>query len=767
MGSAAILPLPIGGSPPEPEAPKGLVERVGHTLSSAIKAERASAIHAVPVALGLGAALYFALPVEPPIAAIFALLFLCGVGAAARSMRRFWFCGLALIVLGFALAQVHTRLKAQPLMSVQQPARTYIATVLGIERRVEGGWRLVLQDPQVPGEALRLPKRVRITVRTDRPVSLKTGQRIRVRAVLMPLPRPILPGGYDFGRALYFKGLGGTGFAVSQVTVLGSAALQAKQGIAEQARERVRVAISRVLAGDTRGVALALLTGDRSGLSADTRDAYRSAGLAHLLAISGLHMALIAAAVFFAVRRGLTLWPRLALVLPLKPLAAAVTILALFGYLALVGAPVSAQRATMMAGVAMLAIIVGRDALSMRTAALAATVLLVLAPHVLLDIGFQMSFTAVIALIAGYEASARRMAEWRASKQWLFSGPALYMAGVFLSTILAEVALTPLTLYHFNEVTLYGLAGNALAVPLTGFWIMPAGLIGLILLPFGLADPAFWMMGQGIDLMTAVATDIAEKPYALMPLRRLSDVSHLILLAGFLWVCLLQTRLRLIGFALIVPAIMLADPGPKPGIMISQSGRAIAVKTPDKQLVLIAGRTNSFASDVWARSMGQADLKNASDTFSHCDGSGCVVKFEPGALEGEFAAIASDGASLSRLETLELDILRHPSGWRDACENAEIVIVQFASQRRCKNPTITLTQSWLAAYGPVLISLQSKQYSTSIQRTETDSYATFIGAPSAIGLLHRDAPHEGQVQGWIIKTTPTHSRPWHPASSTQ
>ncbi|MEO0411268.1 MAG: ComEC/Rec2 family competence protein [Pseudomonadota bacterium] len=722
MAQAAVLKLPLQSQPEPPAAPTSLRAKLKASLNLLIDQERTAFLHWVPVALGLGMAAYFALPVEPPLVVI-VLALACLSGCALFShLRGPLLIAAMLPFIGFAAAQMQTRAKTQPLLAAQQQARTYIATVAKIERRVEGGWRLVLEDIGAPGETPRLPSAARITVRTDIPDTLQVGTRIRTRAVLMPLPKPVRPGGYDFGRALFFKGIGATGFAVADITALGTPALEDKPSLIEQARNKVREEVSAVLEGDTRGVALALLTGDRAGISAQTRDAYRQAGLAHLLAISGLHMALIAGAVFFAVRRGLTLWPRLALALPLKGCAAGATIVALLAYLALVGAPVSAQRATIMASAAMLAIMVGRDAISMRTAALAAIALLLLAPHSVLDIGFQMSFAAVIALIAGYEAFAPKAAALRASSHWIMKGPGLYMFGVFSSTILAELAITPLTIYHFNEITLYGLAGNALAVPLTGFVIMPAGILGIVLLPFGLSEPAFWVMGQGIDLMTLAATDVASQPHALLPVRRLSGISHACLLAGFLWLCLWRSRLRFIGLCLLLPAALFAYPGPKPDLILSDTGKAIAAKTSSGDLLLLAGRSSSFASDVWARSLGQNDLSGDEDMYLRCDKIGCFTTFQQGMQQRGFSLQALE-AGPDAHQGIAIDFLKHPSGWQDACQKAHIVVVQFASKRRCSRSVLTLDQAWLKQNGPVELTFATS--AEMAERQANDALNTF------------------------------------------
>ncbi len=719
MASIAHLPLP-DLPPDEPQTPPVTRwRRALETFKKYIASQRGQLLYWVPVMFGCGSASYFALPFEPPIAGAAALL------SAGLLMASLWrsksriMVPFLLILAGFVAAQLHSRSIMQPLIAKELPAAVYMGSVETIERRVEGGWRITLVGPKVPGQELILPDRIRLTVRTQKPETLRIGDRISIKAVLTPLPKPSYPGGYDFGRALYFKGIGATGYAVSPISVLTAAPIAGQSQIWDRARDKVRFAISKAIDADERGVALALLTGDRSGLSQTLRDAYRQAGLAHLLAISGLHMALIATLVFFAIRRGLAIWPRLALTLPLKACAAVSTSLALYAYLMLVGAPLSAQRAALMAAVAMLAIATGRDAISMRTAALAAMVLLLMRPSALLDIGFQMSFAAVIALIAGYEAIAPSLARYR-SKPGLLGKPAVYIAGVLASTILAELAIFPISLYHFNEVTTYGLAGNALAVPLTGFVIMPAGLLGLILMPFGLSEPAFWMMAQGIALVNMIATDISQQPFALLSVRRFSMETHGLLIFAFLWLCLWKSRVRILSVIPLCLAVFFADPGPRPSILINQSGKSIALLTEEGDIGLAKGRSSSFVSDLWARANGQNSLMKLPPRQGRCDSLGCTYF-----VHSKQSAVGSDR------HELRLDVIKSGEALRDSCSAADIIIAPFPIDKSCDTAALTLDQHWLDTNAPATIFVEGSQEAEEI----------------------------------VIKTTSqTGNRPWHPPS---
>lgn len=657
-----------------------------------------------PVLWAAGAGLYFALTFEPPIAVGIFIVTALLIAGLFLQKSRLAFIAMGLMVLGFCTAQWKAQALHQPLISQQTKPISLFATVHKAEKRVEGGWRLHLHDIASPGTAAALPRKVRLMVRTKMPPKLEVGQRVSLRAILTPLPRPVSAGGYEFGRKLFLDGYGATGFAISPVSKMGK--VDDSSAIAN-ARGRVDAAIDAALSGSTAGLAKALLLGQKAEIPFDVRDAYRQAGLAHLLAISGLHMALVAGFIFFIVRRGLALSSYLALSLPLKSYAAALTILALIGYLALVGAPISAQRATIMAVCVMLAIIAGRTAISLRTAALAAMALLVFWPENIADIGFQMSFAAVIALISSYEATKN----FRTGLKLRFPGAlgltAVYVSGIFLSTIVAEIAVFPLSVYHFNEITVYGLAGNAFAVPITGFWIMPMGITGVLLTPFGLSEVPFMAMGWGIDLVTAMTQDIAAAPGAYVPMQSPSTLMVVLFFAGGLWLCLWKTRIRLAGVVVMCLAPFLAYRAPDPTVLISPSGSNIVVQNTQGGYVRLRGRAKGFAATLWARQLGLSSFTAEADKYQRCDRLGCSTGLWPtanGRLAARPLAEADQEAPPYRLE-----YVRHPMALRDACRSNAIVIIAVQTADECAGAAIALRKQILMEQGPLTLQLYLKQ----------------------------------------------------------
>jgi len=337
---------------------------------------------------------------------------------------------------------------------------------------------------------------------------------VRLRAVLQPPAEPAAPGALDFARQAYFQRLGAVGYVFGRAEVLAPADHQLPFGLwLHRLREAMAARILEALPGESGAVAAALMTGVRGAIPEEVMATMHDSGLAHLLAISGLHMGLVVGLLFFALRAGMALVPGLALRRPIKKWVAVGAILGALGYLLLTGATVPTQPAFVMVSLVLVAVMLDRRGLSLRLVAWAAVFVLAAAPESLLSASFQMSFAAVIALITGYEVTAERGLAALGERR-LAVRVVAYLAGVAVTSLIAGLATAPFALYHFNRIAWYGLLANLVAVPLTAFWIMPWALVAFALMPFGAEALALAPMGWGIDLLLAVARDVAALPSA-------------------------------------------------------------------------------------------------------------------------------------------------------------------------------------------------------------------------------------------------------------
>ena len=214
-----------------------------------------------------------------------------------------------------------------------------------------------------------------------------------------------MPGGFDYGRQLYFEGIGGTGRITSKIDVLGSTTSASLwlSGALHNLRQEIGSRIRQHLKGTIAAFAEAMITGERASIPKDVNKSLQISGLAHILSISGLHMSLAAGGVFWIVRAFLALFPTIAQRWPIKKWAAGAALVFGFAYMLLAGSGAATQRSYIMLAVVFLAIIVDRPAISLRNLALAALLILILQPESAIQASFQMSFMAVMGLAAFFE----------------------------------------------------------------------------------------------------------------------------------------------------------------------------------------------------------------------------------------------------------------------------------------------------------------------------------------------------------------------------
>ena len=474
-----------------------------------------------------------------------------GLGRAAS-------VGLALFLGGALLGQIESaRLST---IMLDSPVTTHITGIVETVERTDNGWRYVVNVRATDDPVIRRPpERVTLVSRgNSSPVGL--GHTISGLGRLSPPSGPVMPGLVDFGRLFYFDAIGAVGFFYGSPEDLGPteiSTLSARMALAiASMREAIAMRIRAVLPGDTGAFANAIITGERRALSDPAIDALRNAGLAHVIAISGLHMALAAGIFFSSFRLLLALSQRAAEAVPVKKIAASAAIAAALFYLLISGMQVSARRAFIMLAVMLFAAILDRPAISLRNVALAALVILVLTPSEVTGPGMQMSFAATLALMAGYRVWQRRQGTrprgWRGPLHWLLAAA----AGIILTALIGGLSTTPFAIHHFSRVAGYGLLGNLLAMPVVALVVMPAGLLSMLAMPLNLHAPFLIVMGWGLDWVLAAATWVSSLGGAFDT--GMAPRGFLILfLVGFLPLVLLRTQLRLVGVVPIALSFLL------------------------------------------------------------------------------------------------------------------------------------------------------------------------------------------------------------------
>jgi competence protein ComEC len=396
--------------------------------------------------------------------------------------------------------------------------------------------------------------------------------------------------------------------------------------------------------------------------------AMRNSGLAHLLSVSGLHIGLAVGILFFLIRAGLALVPPIALNWPIKKWAAGLALLGAAFYMLLSGASVPVVRSFVMAAIVLLAVIADRQPISMRPVAIAAVVVLLIWPDSLVGPSFQLSFAAIVALTAVWEElsprRARQIGPARRGLRWLFD--------LALSSIIATLATAAFGIYHFNRLTGYGVIANMLAVPITGFWVMPWLILALILMPFGLEGWALEPAGWGISAILWTAQTVSGWPGSVALVPVMPPLGLALVSFGGLWLCLWRQRWRYWGTLAIAGGLATILTVRPPDILISEDAKLVAITEADGSLRLSTGRADRFAASEWMRRLGQdqrilwSAALAGSDPRLVCDHGDCRFR-----LAGHAVAI-----------------LQHADGFATACAEADLVILLVPTEGSCRVPVI-------------------------------------------------------------------------------
>ena len=678
------------------------------------------------VAFGLGILLFFAAQGRPHAAAPLAGLALCGVIAwLGRHDHRILRISIAvaMVFAGFTATMLRFERVNAPIIDGIRIAQL-TGSVISIEERTSDA-RLVIRVVAIDDRARdALPARVRVTTRAAG--DLRAGDTISARVRLMPPPEAAWPGGYDFARSAWFARIGGVG------SILGDARIVAPEtppGFAERVRaaiDNARVSTTRrifdAIGGQPGAVAAALVTGKRGLITEETNAALRAAGIYHIVSISGLHMVLAAGTIFWLTRAGLALVPTLALGWPIKKIAAVAAIMGAVGYCIFSGAQVATIRAVIMTGVMLGAVLFDRPALSMRNLAIAAILVLAWQPETLLGPSFQMSFSAVVGLIAG--------AEWMRAREnrpgptpgaagrflrWLAAG----MLGILTTTIIATIATGPFAAYHFQIANPYGLIGNALALPIVSLVVMPAGVIGVLLIGFGLDHFAWQVMGFGIARVLDVARFVAGFEGSNLPVAAFGSGALALMVIGLLMATLFVSPLRRLA---VIPAgigFALAMTPDRPDLYVDRNGAGAAIRGADGRLVLL-GRPSAFVTAQWLKADGDArlmtDAPEDADASLHagvnCDPLGCTKIF----VGGHAVAFVMDARA-----------------FLEDCTRAAIIITPLEAPPSCAAPRV-IDRMTLQRHGAV-----SAHFGENRDADRTQ-FAAMPDAPAG-----RDGPSERRI----------------------
>jgi len=595
--------------------------------------------------------------------------------AGLRGSGRMALALLAALALGFCAAKLRQEFVSAPLMD--RTLTLHLTGTLLSADHAARGVRMVVGDLRSGGFApAAMPSGARILVRARDAMDFHAGDGISLTARLMPPPGPSEPGDSDFGRAEYFEGIGAVGFAFGTPipAPLASALAPVPQLAAsvENLRQGMTARIRASLPGGEGAIASALITGQRGGIDEGDQAALRDAGLAHVLAIAGLHMALVGIGLFWLVRAVLAGFPIVALNYPIKKWAALAALAGAGFYLLISGASASAVRAFVMLAMMLAAILLDRPALSMRNLALAAALLLLLRPESIIEPGFQMSFAAVTGLIAVAEWEQARHA--KAAPQGMFYR---YLRAIALTSLVGSLATMPFTLFTFDRASHYAVLGNLLAMPVMGFCVMPMAALSVMAMPFGLQAVPLHAMGIGIDIMLAMGRFVSGLPGAVNLARAFPAGALALMALGGLWLAIWRRGWRWWGTAPLVIGMVWALAAPAPDILVADDARTIAIRGSDGLFYFPRPPRDAFAASRWLARDGDARAPANAVGIGRCDSEGCVTT-------------APDGSIIA--------MPLRPEAVAEDCAHAA-VLISAVPVTRCPGPKLVLDSNTIAHDG--------------------------------------------------------------------
>ena len=564
-----------------------------------INAEHTQLFAWMPFLFGLGIAFYFSLPSEPNpwlvlgVIEIWLLLFYI---FRFKNLNLLFISGL-IIICGFVNIQMRTIYQSERIRFEPKQITYLSGQITDITYSDKAKQRFTIRNAHTWDKPLTGLYRI---TNTGTQEAFKPGECIELIATVFPPSRLPLLEGFQLDRKYFYEDISGIGYANSEIF---SVKCQKTTSLGfktyfNQIRHHISQKISKLLPPSTAGIADALLIGEKSQIPPQIVDHYRGSGLAHFLAVSGLHIGSIAGLVFFLVRLLLAFFPSIALRINNKKPAAIIAILVSALYLMISGMAIPAERAFIMTTTILIGIFFDRQAISLRMVSFAALIILIIMPQALISISFQMSFAAVYALVAFYEKFSFSYKKSNSIQHW-YSRLWWYLSGIIIADLIASLATAPMAVYHFKQLAIYTSLGNLLAGPIIGFYLIPMILLCLLTLPFGIANWPIKGLGMGLEVLNNLTAKIAALPDSLLNMPDMPLWSFLLIIFGAYWLCVWQKQWRFWGLIPIFCAFIPLFLAQKPVMLIAPDNSGIAIRDNRSDMILFPIKTDSWLKKIW------------------------------------------------------------------------------------------------------------------------------------------------------------------------
>jgi len=587
--------------------------RISTIIADKIFEQKDRLIALLPILFGIGIGIYFSLPFEPSlwIAPILAeILIILAYRWRFQPEKLFILAALGLIVIGFADIQLKSTYLKTPDNLLYTNEDTYIkGKITKIDSNYQGKKRIVLQEVKnFQDEPIEGTYRITLNHNYN---NLKIGECIELAAQTFPLMHTNIVGGYQFDRKAYFEGINALGFSLTDaypVDCTSKSYLNEKiKAKIYDIRMQIVDTIKQNMSPQEAAIASVLIAGVKDDISQKLSRQYQNSGLAHFLAISGLHMGMIAFLAFFFIRFIIAIIPPLALRYNSKKIAAITAIILSFIYFAISGMQIPAERAFIMTTVVLLGVLFNREAISLRTISLSAFIVLLLSPQALISASFQMSFAAVLVMTAFYESYAGAISRFFAKNRF-YRYILGYLIGILLSDLVATIATLPFSIYHFHKIAIYTLIGNFLAAPIIGFIVMPCVLLSLLLLPFGLQNIAFSGASFGLEIINRITAYVSSLPFAGFKIIAMPFWGLLLIICGGLWLCVWSAKWRKWGIIPIAIGFLSILSVKIPDFITNAEGNIFAIKDNQEEIIVLPVKGHNFTQNMWLETLAQEKI---------------------------------------------------------------------------------------------------------------------------------------------------------------
>ncbi len=671
-------------------------------LREALHAQQQHLLLYAPMFLIAGNWTYFQLASEPsPLIAI--VLFALALGLLFQRRRNATLFCIGLVLLGFSATKFREEMVATHML--RGPVNGVIAGgyVADIANKAKGAKQLVItleESTVIPED--EVPRRIRIYAAEAG--NLQIGDYITFEAYLSPLPRPVEPGGFDFGRMLYFQSIGAGGRMLGAPSVEDSPVPWQFEyrRLFRSIRSAISNRITAVIPGAVGHLADSMVSGERSGIPGEMNASLQISGLAHIISISGLHMSMVAGGVFWAVRALLALIPFAALRLPIKKIAAVAALFVGLFYTLLADSGSATERSYLMIAVMFFAILVDRPAISLRNLAIAAIIILLITPEESVGASFQMSFLAVMGIAAFHQWWTKREAAKAAVAQpahlsWL-ARARRFVVVASMTTLAASATSTIAAVYHFDRLSPYSMIANGLTLPVSEALVMPPAIVAVLLMPFGLEYWPLKVMQFGLEATMKVSDWVATLPAANLLVAKPHVAGIVLIAAGAGIIAAGVGRFRWAGAALAASGLIAASFNARPQILIEDRAAAVAVMGVDGNYVFSTGTKNKFASGKWLQGNGE--------------NTGLVdAEARPG-------WDCTSGDCFSDLAPMSISYLHEKSGQGAYCPPTPIIIADYPLHHACREARLVVDRIDVWRKGAHAISFSNGRYFLATARDE-------------------------------------------------